>query len=266
MFASHSKPNVLCFSGLDPTGGAGIQADIESLFSIGCHCLPVITATTVQDTRNVSRIVPTEPMLLIEQARAVLEDMPVQAFKIGLIGSIENIEVIHTLLTDYPNTPVVLDPILRAGGGFEFSTESLISAMKNLLLPMVTVLTPNTDELQNLASGADNPEACAAALLDTGCGAVLLTGTHAAREQVINQLFTQHQETIHWEWPRLPEQYHGSGCTLAASLAAYLAHGAELKDAARQAQQFTWNALSQGKRPGCGQYLPDRSFWQRSLS
>ncbi|MDT8429539.1 MAG: hydroxymethylpyrimidine/phosphomethylpyrimidine kinase [Pseudomonadales bacterium] len=264
MVTSSVKPNVLCFSGMDSTGGAGIQADIESLFSIGCHCLPVITAITVQDTRNVSRIVPTEPLLLVEQARAVLEDMSVQAFKIGLIGSIENIEVIHTLLTDYPNIPVVLDPILQAGGGFDFSTQNLINAMKNLLLPITTVLTPNTDELQRLATEADSPEACAAALLDSGCGAVLLTGTHAASKNVINQLFTQHQAIMHWEWPRLPEQYHGSGCTLAASLAAYLAHGAALKDAVRQAQQFTWNALAQGQRPGCGQYLPDRSFWQRS--
>jgi hydroxymethylpyrimidine/phosphomethylpyrimidine kinase len=135
------KPNVLCFSGLDPTGGAGIQADIEALFSAGCHCLPVVTALTVQDTHNVRASHPVAPTLLIAQARAVLDDMPVAAIKIGLLGSIQAAEAIHSILRDHPDIPVILDPILRAGGGFDFSADDIRSAMRNFLIPLTTILT-----------------------------------------------------------------------------------------------------------------------------
>ncbi|MEY3667887.1 MAG: hypothetical protein RL572_1427 [Pseudomonadota bacterium] len=257
------KPNVLCFSGLDPSGGAGIQADIEALFSAGCHCLPVVTALTVQDTHNVLACHSVPPTLLIEQARAVLEDMPVAAIKIGLLGSSATAEVIHSILHDYPGVPVVLDPILRAGGGFDFSAQELRTAMRSLLIPLCTVVTPNTVELRLLTSAADSDEACANALLDMGCTHVLLTGTHADSPNVINQLYTRHQPPLRQEWPRLSGEYHGSGCTLAASLAAHIAHGLEVVDAARRAQHYTWNALEAAQRPGHGQSLPDRAFWSR---
>lgn len=257
------KPNVLCFSGLDPSGGAGIQADIEALFSAGCHCLPVVTALTVQDTHNVLACHSVPPTLLIEQARAVLEDMPVAAIKIGLLGSSATAEVIHSILRDYPEVPVVLDPILRAGGGFDFSAQELRTAMRSLLIPLCTVVTPNTVELRLLTSAADSDEACANALLDMGCTHVLLTGTHADSPNVINQLYTRHQPPLRQEWPRLSGEYHGSGCTLAASLAAHIAHGLEVVDAARRAQHYTWNALEAAQRPGHGQSLPDRAFWSR---
>lgn len=258
-----SKPKVLCFSGLDPSGGAGIQADIEALFSVGCHCLPVITTLTVQDTRNVMSAQPVEPALLIQQARAVLEDISVQAVKIGLLGSIGTIEVIHTILKDYPKLPVVLDPILWAGGGYEFSPDDIAAALKSLLVPLSTVLTPNTLELRALTRGADTLDAGASALLDMGCAHVLSTGTHAETDKVVNTLYTPHQSPQNFEWPRLPNEYHGSGCTLAASLAAYLAHGFEIAEAARRAQQFTWDALNAGDRPGFGQWLPNRSYWNK---
>lgn len=115
-----SKPTVMCFSGLDPTGGAGIQADIETLFSVGCHAVPVATALTAQNTQNALSIISTNAALIIHQARAVLEDMPVQCFKIGLVSTIETVEVIHTILKDYEYIPVVLDPVVAAGGGYQF--------------------------------------------------------------------------------------------------------------------------------------------------
>ncbi len=255
------KPRVLCFSGLDPSGGAGIQADIEALFSAGCHCLPLITCLTVQDTRNVIAAEPVSPTLLIQQARAILEDLPVDAIKIGLIGSIPAVEIIHTLLRDYPDLPVVLDPVLWAGGGYAFAREDLAEAMRTLLIPLTTVLTPNTHELWALSPGADTEVAAANALLHRGCEHVLLTGTHADRPEVLNQLFTAHQPPLAFTWPRLPQEYHGSGCTLAASLAGYLAHGFEVAESARRAQHYTWHALQAGSRPGFGQFLPERGYW-----
>ena len=258
--ANH-KPTVLCFSGLDPTGGAGIQADIETLFSIGCHCTPVVTALTVQNTENVISIKPTDSALLIQQARAVLEDMPVDAVKLGMLGSVEAVEVVHTLLQDYSGLPVVLDPIAAAGGGFTLSGADVLEAISTLLLPLTTVLTPNTDEARRLTPAADTLDACANEILESGCQQVLITGTHAESDSVINRLYAAHQQVTLYNWPRLAQVYHGSGCTLASAVAGYLAHGLTVRDAVQQAQRFTWEALSHGLRMGFGQYLPDRAFW-----
>lgn len=259
--AIDKKPNVLCFSGLDPSGGAGIQADIEALFSCGCHCLPIVTTLTVQDTRNVISSHPVEPTLLIAQARAILEDIPVQAFKIGLLSHNRTVEVIHTLLTDYPDIPVVLDPVIRAGGGYVFPGDNMLDAFNSLLLPLTTVITPNTDELRYLSPNADCPDACAHELLDRGCEYVLVTGTHDNTSHVVNRLYSSHGLMRTFEWPRLANEYHGSGCTMAACLAGYLAHGLEMSEASQQAQQFTWDSLNNGVRKGMGQLLPNRSHW-----
>jgi hydroxymethylpyrimidine/phosphomethylpyrimidine kinase len=258
-----AKPVVMCFSGLDPSGGAGIQADIETLFSVGCHCAPVVTALTVQNTQNAIGLEPTEPGLLVQQARAVLEDMPVNCFKLGLLPSPESVQVIHTLIQDYPEIPVVLDPVTHAGGGFEFGGDEVLDAIKNLLLPHTYVLTPNTEELKRLAPMADNLDACANELLDLGCQFLLLTGTHAQTPEVINKLYSVHQEHTQFNWPRLEHSYHGSGCTLAAAIAGYLAHQLTIHDAIQQAQRFTWESLSHGYRMGFGQHLPNRSYWNR---
>ena len=233
---SENKPTVLCFSGLDPTGAAGIQADIETLFSIGCHCAPVITALTAQNTQNVIAVEATEPSLLVQQARAVLEDIP-----------------------------VVLDPVISAGGGYEFGGDEIIEAMRSLLIPLTMVLTPNTEELSRLAPTADTLDACANELLDTGCQHILLTGTHAQTPDVVNKLYAPHQGITVFNWPRLENNYHGSGCTLAAAIAGYLAHKLTLPDAIQQAQRFTWEALSHGTRMGFGQHTPNRSFWNKQI-
>lgn len=129
-------PVVMTLAGTDPSGGAGIPADIETIVSLGCHPAPVITALIVQDTHNVRALLPVTPDQVIAQARAVLEDMPVAAFKIGVIGSAENAAALHTLLTAYPDIPVVLDPVLAAGGGAELAGRGLIDAIQALLLPL----------------------------------------------------------------------------------------------------------------------------------
>lgn len=257
----HSKPTVMSFSGLDPTGGAGLQADIETLFSIGCHCTPVATALTVQNTQNAIAMHATDASLIIQQSRAVLEDIAVQSFKIGLLGSVESVEAIHTILKDYSTIPVVLDPIAYAGGGYEFGGDEVIEAIRNLLVPLTTVVTPNTDEIKKLAPKADSLEACASELLDQGCKNVLLTGTHAQSTGVVNKWFTSHQDVTLFNWPRLEDVYHGSGCTLAAAVSGYLAQKITMHDAIQQAQRFTWESLSHGTRAGLGQHLPNRSYW-----
>lgn len=253
----------MCFSGLDSTGGAGIQADIEAIASMGCHAAPVITALTVQDTQQVIDYTPVDTSVLIAQARAVLEDMPVAAIKIGMLGDVSVIETIHTLISDYPNIPVVLDPVLVGGGGGKLSNQAVIDAIIHLLLPQTTVLTPNSIEARVLASEADNLDACGQDLLDKGCEFVLLTGTHEEAEHVENRLFGNRRLLETFTWERLPHSYHGSGCTLAAAIAGLLAQGLEPFTAIHEAQEYTWEALRNGYRVGMGQLLPNRLFWAR---
>jgi hydroxymethylpyrimidine/phosphomethylpyrimidine kinase len=254
-------PNVLVFAGHDPSGGAGIQADIESIASQGCHATPVITTLTIQDTRDVSGFTAMKPADVIAQARAILEDMPVAVFKLGLLGSLENVEVIHTILADYPEIPVVFDPVLASGHGTDLGGLELGDVIKTLLLPLTTVLTPNSLEARTLAPEADTLDACALALLDHGVEYVLVTGTHENTRHVVNNLYNGHQHMERFTWERLPHSYHGSGCTLAASIAGLLAHGLEPFTAIHEAQEYTWNALRKGYRPGLGQHLPQRFFW-----
>lgn len=261
--AQQNIPVVMTFAGNDPTGGAGIQADIEAIASMGCQAAPVITALTVQDTQNVMRFEPVNPALVVEQARAVLEDIPVAAFKIGMLGSIEIAEVIHTLLRDYPDIPVVLDPVLAAGGGHAFTDEELVNAIKELLIPQATVVTPNSEEARLLAPEADTLDACAQELLSLGCDLVLITGTHESSPTVDNILYGNMRRLETFSWERLPHSYHGSGCTLASSIAGLLAQGLEPFSAIHEAQEYTWETLKHGYRVGMGQHLPNRLFWAR---
>lgn len=254
-------PVVLAFSGHDASGGAGIGADIESIVSQGCHASTVITCLTVQDTVDVSSLIPIDDDIIIQSARAILEDMPVDAFKIGLLGSVETIEAVHSILYDYQDIPVVFDPVLASGAGTELGGGDIIEAMHNLLFPLTDVLTPNTVEAAALVPEADAVSAMASGLMDAGCDHVLLTGTHDDQRHVINRLYHNYREIDRYEWPRLPNEYHGSGCTLAATLAALLALGLDPLSASREAQNFTWNSLDQAYRIGMGQHLPNRLFW-----
>ncbi len=256
-------PTVVCFSGLDPTGGAGIQADIETISCMGAHPCPIITANTVQDTQELMGFTPVDPLLLIEQARAILEDIPVNAFKLGMLGSQEVIESIHSILKDYPDIPVVLDPIISASGGGELADENTIAAMQELLFPQTHVLTPNSEEARKLAPQADTLTACAEVLQDMGCEYVLITGSHEATKNVVNTFYGNHRELEQFQYTRLPHRYHGSGCTLASGIAALLAQGLEPFAAVHEAQEFTWQSLEQGYRIGMGQWIPNRYFWAR---
>ena len=262
-------PVVMTLAGNDPSGGAGIAADIETLISLGCHPAPVITALTVQDTHNVQALLPVDPDRVYAQGQVVLEDMPVAAFKVGVIGSADNAAALHRLFAAWPNIPVILDPVLAAGGGTELASTALIEALQILLLPLTTVLTPNSVEARRLAPEADTLEACAMALLARGCRYVLITGGHESEPptEVINTLYGNNRLLETWRWPRLPHEYHGSGCTLASAIAALLAQGhhpyleESICSAIHGAQQYAWRALQAGYRAGGGQWLPNRLFW-----
>lgn len=262
-------PLVLVFAATDPSGGAGLQADIMTLSSMGCHPLSCVTAVTIQDTTGVEDIFALDPEWVADQARCVLEDMPVAAFKIGLVGSVEMIAVIAEVVSDYPEIPLVLDPVLASGRGDELVTDDMLGAMRELLIPQSTIITPNSLEARRLAADdandTDHPDLaeCAARLVASGCEYVLITGTHEQTPQVVNTLYGQDGVVRSDPWPRLPGAYHGSGCTLASAIAATIANGLAIGDAVRDAQEYTWQTLRAGFRPGMGQHIPDRLFWAR---
>lgn len=265
---SPNPPQVLIFAASDPSSGAGIQADLLTLASLGCHPLTALTALTVQDTTGVYGLHPVAAELLEQQARTVLEDMPVAAFKVGLIGSVENVLAIAEVVGDYPDIPLVLDPVLASGRGDDLSGEEIIAAMRELLLPQTTLITPNTPEARRLAeSDEDDGEpaiaVCAERLIGMGAQYVLVTGTHENTPQVVNTLYGAEGLLRQDRWERLAGSYHGSGCTLASAIAGCLAGGASLEEAVRDAQDYTWQTLKHGFRGGMGQFIPDRLFWAR---
>ncbi len=260
-------PIVLVFAATDPSGGAGLQADIMTLASMGCHPLSVVTAITIQDTMGVDGINAIDAEWVADQARCVLEDIPVAAFKLGLLGSVEQIAAIAEVVSDYPEVPLILDPVLASGRGDELVNEEMVFALKELLVPQTTILTPNTLEARRLAT--DDPEEgetldlaeCARRIIASGCEYVLVTGTHENTAQVVNTLYGQEGVVRSDAWHRLPGSYHGSGCTLASAIAATIANGLEISDAVKDAQEYTWQTLRAAFRPGMGQHIPDRLFW-----
>jgi len=249
---------VLCLSGHDPGGGAGLQADIETLAAHGVHGLGVITALTVQDTTNVRRVVAVEPALFEEQLAVLLADAEPDAVKLGLIGSVAQLSVIAALLGRLA-VPVVCDPVLRAGGGTALVADDYPAALRRLLLPRVTVLTPNASEARRLVPGAGGDlEACADVLLAEGAGRVLVTGGDEPGESVVNRVHAAGGVRRDCVWPRLPETFHGAGCTLASAIAARLALGADADAAIDAGQRWTQGALARAVTTGAGRRIPGR--------
>jgi len=257
---------VLSFAASDPTAGAGSQADCLAIAALGCHPACVLTALTVQDTRGVAQLRALEPELVAAQAECVLADMPVAAFKLGVVGSAANAAALAAILAAHPSVPVVLDPVLASGRGDALADPGTLQALRESLLARATVVTPNSLEARALAGAAPDAELghCARRLAALGARYVLVTGTHEPGAEVVNTLYGAGGAIAEERWPRLAGEYHGSGCTLAAALAALLAQGLPIESAAHRAQQYTWQALAAGFRPGRGQHLPDRLFALRS--
>jgi hydroxymethylpyrimidine/phosphomethylpyrimidine kinase len=234
----------------------------------------VAAAVAVRDTRGVEELLAIESDTVAAQARALLEDIPVQAFKLGMMGSVENVAVVAEILSDYPDLPLVLEPALAYIESDEAGADDLLAALGELILPQVTVLVASRHEVMRLAGndfgegeGEGEEELSAddavAHLLALGVGYILLTGASEPGPQVVNVLVGPDGVVRTDAWERLPERYLGAGATLAAAVAAALAHGMEVPEAVREAQEFTWQALSAAYRPGMGMALPDRFFWAR---
>ncbi|OGT29583.1 MAG: hypothetical protein A2W28_02370 [Gammaproteobacteria bacterium RBG_16_51_14] len=254
-----TKPVVLILAGHDPTGGAGIQADIETVTSLGVCAASIITSLTVQNTQTFSSHRPQREDDFIEQGQLILADMQISACKIGAIGHPSLIRAIHHMLTRQ-NFPVVLDPVLRSTTGHTFADDELGRQICSILLPLTTLVTPNREEAIQL-TGENEPALAAKKLLACGCRYVLVTDAEESTSEVINHLYAKENDCQSYAWERLPGRYHGSGCTLSSAITALLARGNDINTAVPLAQQYTWNTLKHGIQHGKGQLHPDRFFW-----
>lgn len=277
MTAEVRRRCVLVFSGADPSGGAGIAADILAIHAQGAHALPVITALTVQDNDRVYEVLPVEPDVVLRQARALAAKVTVDAVKIGIPGSAANARAIAQVITDLRELragtcdalPVVLDPVLASGHGDLLSRDDAVQALA-VLLPLVTLITPNGPEAAALAAAGgvavnagEEPRMAAQALLRQGCRHVLVTGGHEGGGMVVNRWFSAAPMQVHdrdqvWSWARLPGEFHGSGCTLAAAAAGLLAQGVPMQQALARVQDYTRGTLAAAFSVAPGQRIPQR--------
>ena len=258
MQTQNSRPNILCFAGLDPSGGAGLQADIEAIAHCGGHALPIASCLTVQNSTQAFKVVSVEPELIQQQVEALLQDTTINACKIGVINNQDIAHIIANMLDLLPDSPVVLDPVLRASQGIEFCSADTIAIIKDSLLPHTHIITPNAHELALLA-GTDTDEIIQAQLLlDYGVQYVLVTGADTNTEQVTNTLYSNQGIVDQQVWTRLPHHYHGSGCTLSSAIACHLALGLDAINACQAAQAYTWQALSDASQQSQGQFTPMR--------
>ncbi|TDO22450.1 bifunctional hydroxymethylpyrimidine kinase/phosphomethylpyrimidine kinase [Pedobacter duraquae] len=250
-------PSVLTIAGSDSGGGAGIQADLKTFAALGCYGTSAITALTAQNTQGVSSIYGIPAGILSGQILAVLGDIRPSAIKIGMLYNKEQIESVVSALIQYPGIPVVIDPVMKATAGQNLIQEVAIPAMRDLLFPLVTLITPNLDEASILSNmtvtNEQQMQDAAQEMLKTGCYGVLVKGGHLKTETLCNvyadgaglirKYFSSRVETANT---------HGTGCTLSSAIAAYLALGEQLDMAIERAGIFVQNALIAGKNVKTG--------------
>jgi hydroxymethylpyrimidine/phosphomethylpyrimidine kinase len=247
--------SVLVFAGLDPSGGAGISADIEAINQFGITTLPIVTVLTAQNTCEVTQLEVVDCALIEAQYRAIVADIDFQVVKIGLLGSSEQIKTIAHCLGEKPQLSIVLDPIIRASSDKQMVDESAILAMQKQLISLATIITPNQAELSLLAPDLDE----SSAIKSLNCPWVLLTGTDGAQKEIEHRLYCRGELHSNFRYVKLPGEYHGSGCTLASAISALLALGIDVDIACKRALDYCYQTLLSAKKLGKMQYHPNRS-------
>ncbi|MES2024761.1 MAG: hydroxymethylpyrimidine/phosphomethylpyrimidine kinase [Pseudomonadota bacterium] len=268
---NQTSPLILTFGPTDPVGAVGVQADLASFAAMGCHGLSVITALFISDTARIEDMQVIDSDWVSDQARVVLEDMPVAAFKVGAVGSIENVSVIAEIVSDYPDIPLIFDPFLTSLPDQGPDGEDMLMATRELLIPQTTVLIISTAELSRMAetwrepSEEDLMAVDAMRLIEMGCEYVFVTGTPSNLTDVANTLFDEGGVIRHDNWQRISGSYSGAGGTLAATIAALLANGLDVPEAVFEAQEFTIASIANAQRLGMGKLVLDRYFWAREF-
>lgn len=262
---------VLTFGSSDPLGAIGIQADLATFAAMNCHGLTVLTSILIGDTTQITEIESIDVEILIEQARTILEDVPVDAFKLGTIGSVENVTAIAEIIADYPDVPLIFDPFSSNVPDQGQDTEDIFTAVNELIIPQTTLLLASKIEIARLAEAwreiSETPSDDATLafdvqrLIESGCQYVFVTGTTISGKEIVNSLYDESGIIRNDNWPRLNGSYLGAGATMSAAIAGLVANGIPISDAVLEAQEFTNAALAQAQRFGMGKLVPDRYFW-----
>jgi len=282
---NQTTPLILSFGVADPVGATGIQADLATFGAFGCHGLSVLTGMLIGDTAKVEDWDEIDADSVVDQARVLLEDMPVAAFKVGALTSIEQASAIAEVVSDYPDVPLILDPFLSTLPDSGLLDDDMLVAIRQILVPQATLLMLSQVELARMAetwrevddedgggSDSDADKAPAgeedalaadvAELTSMGCAYVLVTGTGPAGEgaTIANTLFDIDGVVDTFAQPRLPGPFTGAGSTLSGAVAALLAQGRAPQDAVRAAQTWTHGALTHAQRFGMGKLVPNKLF------
>jgi hydroxymethylpyrimidine/phosphomethylpyrimidine kinase len=258
----------------DPVGALGVHADIATFAAHGCHALSITTALLVSDSARVEEWHEVDTGVMADQARQVLEDMPIAAVKIGAIASIEQAAAIAEIVSDYAEVPLIVDPFLSALPDSGMSDEDIVASIRQILAPQATVLQLSQSELGRMAelwrgvgteSGAEGSlRADVAELTARGCQYVLVTGTAGSGQRHdhrrANALFDREQGVTTLDWQHLPGHFVGAGSTLSGALAALMAQGMDAVEALHAAQDYTYGALLHAQRFGMGKLVPNRFY------
>lgn len=244
-------PVVLTIAGSDSSGGAGIQADLKTMSAIGVFGTSAITAITAQNTCEVRAIQGIAPDIVRQQIEAVLDDLPCHTVKLGMLYARPTIEAIADCLAHYPLDHIVLDPVMVSTSGCRLIEEEAIEAVKSLLLPRATLVTPNIPEAEILSglpvTNEREMELAARRLFQIGCRAVLIKGGHLEGDESYDLLFTPQADPVRYTSPRIATRNtHGTGCTFSSAIASYLALGRDLPDAVAAAKTYLTRALEAG--------------------
>jgi hydroxymethylpyrimidine/phosphomethylpyrimidine kinase len=250
-------PRVLVVAGSDPSGGAGLQADLKTLQALGAYGTSVVTALTVQDTQRVYEVVPVDPWVVERQLATVFDDVGADAIKIGMLARRDTVELVtRVCAAKARGVPIVLDPVIASSSGHELLEVSGHDALIQRLMPLCALITPNAPEAELLTGIPVREEAqlhhAADRLLLMGQSAVLITGGHLPGDRVVDLLRTADGLERRFEAPRLPDTPHGTGCALSSAIAAGLAHGYTLESAVERAHTFVHEAIARAPRPGHG--------------
>lgn len=281
---AQNKKILACFSGNDPTGGAGIQADIESCRAHNVHCLPLITVNTVQDSAAITNTLATPAEFLLEQFESLNRDMHISGIKVGMLANEEQIQALCHLIKQV-QLPLIIDPVFSSGFGSAEKQDPYLESFCQYLAPLATVISPNIIEARRMAKqfnqqGNDNInkriEQLGKTLLKHSARHVLITGGHIDEEMdAADKTEDVHLKLKHYYFyqadkqaseisckiftnPRLPHHYHGSGCTLASSIAANIVNGLIIHDAIDKALNYTFSSLQGAQSLGRHQYFPQR--------
>ncbi len=271
---------ILSFGAADAVGANGLPADLATFASMGCYGLGVTTSIMLGDTAEFDDLHVLEPELVNEQARTVLEDITVNALKIGQIGSLENVAVIAEISADYPDQHLILDPFPLTGSNQD-DDEDLLLAIRELLIPQATLICLSSLDLSRLAEtwaeeSHDDDAATTTAiddsmrdttllqaqhLLSLGCEYVLVTNMPSNHGEFANCLYHESGLICRDSWTRVPGQHLGAGTTLSAAICALMTNGMEIQEAVKEAQEYTQASLQHAERLGMGKLLPNRFFW-----